>query len=670
MTTAIEARRRQTGVMLDPSIDDNQLHIDLQRFLLDVVGSKKYDINVANSITGGTITRTMDGASTIQVDINDHGRKIIRSGIIGDGGEDHYPGLQVDFDGWWGHLAEIDKSADTLGLTFEDRIIYYLRQHKKPLKVSRRQMTRAEFIHSMVREVKAVRINFYSPAEHIVNPTEKLDTKTERRKKKKAGGFSHPAKLTVKGTKASKKQRDVGERILQIGSDMGASTKLLTTAIATSIDESSLNPNIGQDYMHSGHIGAFQQDSSAGSAWRKLGGGTGNLDADAKAFFKAGMPVDKKFPKVSIAVLADYIQYPGHQPGQPFAGSSPNFTVYSKAVAQFVDEAKVWVKEYQGGGGGSQTTTRRGQYYFHRGAPDGPHGENSWDCSGRLADEVNWHRFVVGNTFFYVRDFDLMKQKPIAHLSELDDAIESIDFNIDTNKPINEATITCRAVRWMAHPGEIIVIEDSGPANDKWLVQEISKDIFDPNCTVTVRQPHGSKKEPAPPSVTVSHTQRTSGKAYTGATGTAVLAAGADRPGVPTKRHVIRFVELMAGALGKTIYMTTGSQHSRLTTSGNVSDHWSGNAVDLGSVANHFAIGGRGGDAIARAAAEVLGLTLKDVTGNWNWHGWTYRGTVYRVQVGWKVPGHYDHVHIGVEKTQGRAQGQNYGPAGGNVPGH
>jgi hypothetical protein len=37
----------------------------------------------------------------------------------------------------------------------------------------------------------------------------------------------------------------------------------------------------------------------------------------------------------------------------------------------------------------------------------------------------------------------------------------------------------------------------------------------------------------------------------------------------------------LAGRSGKTVDVGTGTNHSKMTTSGNVSDHWSGNAADV-----------------------------------------------------------------------------------------
>lgn len=54
-----------------------------------------------------------------------------------------------------------------------------------------------------------------------------------------------------------------------------------------------------------------------------------------------------------------------------------------------------------------------------------------------------------------------------------------------------------------------------------------------------------------------------------------------DRPGMPTGQKIIDFARRVAGVWGFPITLGTGTSHDRLTTSGNVSAHWSGNALDL-----------------------------------------------------------------------------------------
>lgn len=97
-------------------------------------------------------------------------------------------------------------------------------------------------------------------------------------------------------------------------------------------------------------------------------------------------------------------------------------------------------------------------------------------------------------------------------------------------------------------------------------------------------------------------------------------------------------------ALAKSVGATPSSQKRsrKLTASGNPSDHWVGSTQ---SYATDLPTSGAAGDALFKRVVTALGMPgLKSGT----WQNVTIGG--YRYQIGWRVPGHYDHVHVGVKK--------------------
>ncbi|MGI8944762.1 MAG: 3D domain-containing protein [Thermoleophilaceae bacterium] len=139
--------------------------------------------------------------------------------------------------------------------------------------------------------------------------------------------------------------------------------------------------------------------------------------------------------------------------------------------------------------------------------------------------------------------------------------------------------------------------------------------------------------------------------AVPGKKGKVVLAPGADRPGVPTQQPVLDFLARVAGVAGRTLIITTGSNHSEFSASGSVSDHWVGLAADLGSVANGFPVNGKGGTRIAAAALRAAGMsagTAWRLAADGGGHDVCYLG--WRVQVIWRTGDHYDHDHIGLRR--------------------
>lgn len=122
------------------------------------------------------------------------------------------------------------------------------------------------------------------------------------------------------------------------------------------------------------------------------------------------------------------------------------------------------------------------------------------------------------------------------------------------------------------------------------------------------------------------------------------LAAGADRAGVKTQKSVLDFVSILAGRMGKTIHIGTGTNHSQMTTSGNVSDHWSGHAVDIpASGAELTRLGQR-----ALMAAGLPWSKVKSMRGGI--YNLTYRGK--RMQIIFNTTdggNHWNHLHIGLK---------------------
>lgn len=89
--------------------------------------------------------------------------------------------------------------------------------------------------------------------------------------------------------------------------------------------------------------------------------------------------------------------------------------------------------------------------------------------------------------------------------------------------------------------------------------------------------------------------------------------------------------------------ITSQKRDRQMTASGNVSDHWTGSrqsyAVDLG------ATGSKGDRAFNRIVTALGYPNLQPG----QWHNLTIGG--YRYQIGWRTPGHFDHIHVGVKKV-------------------
>lgn len=136
-----------------------------------------------------------------------------------------------------------------------------------------------------------------------------------------------------------------------------------------------------------------------------------------------------------------------------------------------------------------------------------------------------------------------------------------------------------------------------------------------------------------------------------------IVDPGANRPGVELTPAMHGFLGRMAELLPRPPIITTGTQHKQHTLSGNISDHWDGNGVDLGSARNGFpSTGGGYGNQIAAAAMIAAGEPPASALAKARRGGaFTILSAGLRVQVIFNVSGdygnHYDHVHVGIKVT-------------------
>lgn len=471
-------------------------------FYLDVVVKSGLDVSIADAITGGEIERTMEGASTLSLTLFDPHRALLRNPDLG-------RAIDMTWGGYWWRLVKLSKQGDNLSLAFEDRDVAYLRSHTKPRKTSRNTLTRAEFIRQLVREVGQrpatgrtrtgvpQRIAFSCPELHERQPVAKAKAPTKRtsseRDTNKQPGLNPRAKLTVKGRPASAEQRRNAERVLDVADELGAGPKATLAVMQAVIVESEIR-NLSHGLDDS--IGILQVRVSLHG--RDV---AASIEKSVHAFMAEGfrglggaMQLARTHSGWSAAAVAQAVQ-----------GSAP--AVYG----QFADEAKAWVDAY-GGAAGSDTggTAARGsarekkKYEFRRGEPG--KREDSWTAIGRLADEVAWHAYMDRGTLHYVSDDWLMRQKARYIVSEDDDGIQEINFDIDTGKVSSDVTVSARADAFDIPVGCVMALRDCGIANGRYLVTRVHQSIYDYACEITLRA--ATPKLPEPEAQDVGATAR------------------------------------------------------------------------------------------------------------------------------------------------------------------
>jgi hypothetical protein len=136
--------------------------------------------------------------------------------------------------------------------------------------------------------------------------------------------------------------------------------------------------------------------------------------------------------------------------------------------------------------------------------------------------------------------------------------------------------------------------------------------------------------------------------------GAFTIAPNANLPHEPLTPAMTAFIARMATFYNATLVVTKGTNHDKHTLSGQVSDHFTGNAVDFGMPLNHGTDDGPVGDAIATAAFLAAGLPRDEATSRARAGGaQTILSNGLRLQIIWKINtpqigNHHDHVHVGI----------------------
>jgi hypothetical protein len=239
--------------LLKPSKLSNQQELikdDVEVKHLTLFIHRQGHLSIEDLVIDAQSERTVEGASTITITVNDPNNTIANSGMLTNQ-------TDINVDGLYFRLAHVAKQSDSLVLTFEDREVALLRKHTGFRKANRDSMTRAEFVHTLVKEVREERIRFFSPEEHQRQKIAKSqDNNTSINDLNREGGFAPNAFITVKGQPATRIQKRNIDTVLSVGRQMGVPPVALEASIETiTVESSALNVSGGDRDS----VGIFQQ---------------------------------------------------------------------------------------------------------------------------------------------------------------------------------------------------------------------------------------------------------------------------------------------------------------------------------------------------------------------------------------------------------------------------
>ncbi|HTU14195.1 MAG TPA: hypothetical protein VMF31_03270 [Solirubrobacterales bacterium] len=526
-------------------------------------------------------------------------------------------------------------------MTFEDAAIARLRRKKGPRQAFRDQVTRAEFVTTLARDAE---IPCISPWRGVERPIKKNKAVGVRVLDEGRGsGIDRTARLTVKGVRANSTQIDMASRALQSTYDQfpDAPRRAVLALLCALTHESVM----GTQGMTTATI---SDNDSVGPLQARLAyvseKDAVDIDYNVRRFM-----VDAWTGNVDGAIKQAEA---GNSIGEICMSVQGNDT--GDVYTQWKDEAEKWLEAF-GGGGLSYEITTEVRYAFQV-----KKDESYWDAIKRLAKEVGWRAFVSNGKLYFMTDSQLLRSRPRLRIKSdhakrgtknYTPGIDSVSFDLASNKKTNSVQIAGRhANTWQAPPGTVVILENFGHANGRWLVSDIETDLTNEDFVAKLKRPAKPLPEPAPETRTRTVRGRSNDREDGGGSTDAlarVYIGPNNSPGAPwwggTLPIFRQFVIPFMAERG----LTTISSRKRPENSGTgTSDHW---VASTSAYACDFPTGS--GEGQARELAAAMGYS--------DWApdteiGFTIRvdGFSFSAQIIWGAAvDHGDHVHVGIHRV-------------------
>ncbi len=615
-------RIRQQGP-IDPELAGLSDDVEIARFLLDVLG-KADDFDIADSIIAGEVTRTIQGASQVTITVHDKERKILQSGILQDS-DGELRAVDVRLDGMDFRVVAINKQTDDLVLTFEDVDVARLRAKMGPRKAaSRAKVTRAQYVLTLVRSVKARRIPVVihelkkkqpiaAPNESQTRRLKKAKDRDAERDATRGSGFDSNTKIQG----VTKGQLENIAVFLEESELLSAPERAQLAGLVAGFGES----NWSKAAKNGNHVGVFQSNQIPASDLR----GQSHYFLIGGRSFRAGGAIKaaKDNPNWTVGRIASHVEISD--------ASGAHYDKHRGTARKVLD---AW-----SGGSGSATSSRANSTYYKRYEFKVEKKENYWDAIQRLAKQVEWRAFMSGGTFYFISETDLFKSRGRYRFSELSDGIVNIDFSQDVRKKIDKATVTARIHRWAVPPGTVVIIDDLGTGSGRWLVETIRRNLFSAEATIELKKPTLKRKEPR------SEIATRSAKGEVGSSGNARAPEGSPKNIID---NIVLPIALECG-INRTVAENdaANARHGK-TINGNTSMHqgpahvqWAADISNGGSPTREM-------DKLAAALAKEFGI-------KWGGSGLVnHSDDKYSYQLIYRCSGdacggnHMNHVHFGV----------------------
>lgn len=505
-------------VVSKPAISAAQQPVDTEQIdttvaklkLVGALNKAGVAVQIAQVLTDGHLEDSMTGAPQLTIDLLDRDYALLTSGIFDQT-------INIELDGVPFRLVEPSVvDVDRLELLFEHKIVASLRQRKSPLKANRATTTRAQFIEMMLREIVAEvpGLTFVCPE---VNTKQKVGAKKKTGRSTTAKTLGSTTTRSVRGSGFGLTHLDIrhwdgstvtlgpsqlanAAIVLQTAQQLGSPAK----AVLAVMEACEVEPD--KPYGN-----PPQLPGSGGSAGILQWGGGGTALPSWANDVAAAVTHSLQDPGATggggmISLARNNPSWTAGQIAQHEQGSA-----FPARYDQAQQGAQTVINAFTSAGGftatGISAAGVQGQYEFSRGQPGQP--EDSWTCMQRLASEVNWRIFIAGRTqVYFVTDEDLLAAQATYRITPKTVGVIKATLHIEQGgrtiirkgrrvpKP-SEVILDARVKLWAAPPGAIVELADYGPGDDRWIVNDIQRSLFDADATITMEAPQKPLPEPA-----------------------------------------------------------------------------------------------------------------------------------------------------------------------------
>jgi hypothetical protein len=277
----------------------------------------------------------------------------------------------------------------------------------------------------------------------------------------------------------------------------------------------------------------------------------------------------------------------------------------------------------------------------------------------------------VKDVLHFMSEEDLFKAKARTRLRRFDKGVESVSFNWDRGDEVNEMRLGVRMDRWVAPIGTVVVFDEGGPAQGRWLVTNLRRSMFNELGEVVLSKPRRERLEPAGK----PDSRNANPGSPDASPGSVDVSEGSGLEAIKSNWTPKQIIDRLVIPMAKNHHMLEGIDPFTVVVK-NLSGHVAGSdhygppnvawAVDMSQHTNHPT------PQMDDLASElIMAFDLYDLGNPRATHGYTpgndrktfHKGfnfqLIYRTDLGANGGDHYNHVHFGVRRPPG------FGPVAG-----